>query len=158
MKLSVHYKIRQRFPKIEGLFWETAYLAREFDPDIQLNGLWVTIRPSRSANSTFYEGIAYPVENTRRGDYVVIHPAGKISISLSKQVSEADQISLFAHELRHIAQFHRGRKINGHFNNHYMGDNDIAEEDCYDFQDKIVDRLYLNRSLYNRRFNSFTPI
>jgi hypothetical protein len=128
------------------LLWAVAVHSKEEDPDIKLMGLHVQVRRSRHDN--YWAGNAWPEEQTRvyrtNPSTLIIHPAGKITMSLGASISRHDIIRVFAHELRHIGQFHRGRKEHGYLTCSPMFEEDI-EPDCYEFEDLILDKMAVTR-------------
>lgn len=135
MKVVLSQSVLEDHPKINELLWATAVAAKEEDPDIHLMGLRVQVR--RSCKKTFWSGHAWPCEHTTTSTGKVhVHPAGKITMSVGCDCSEQDIVQLFAHELRHIGQFHRGRYEYGYLTCDWV-DYDV-EQDCYDFEDIIL--------------------
>lgn len=142
MRIKVSDSVAKDHPGIEDLLWRVAVNAKEEDPDITLMGLHVQVR--RSRHDDYWAGNAWPTEHTRvyrtSPASIITHPAGKVTMSLGAAISDRDIIRVFAHELRHIGQFHRGRQKYGYMTCSPMLEEDI-EPDCYEFEDLILDKL-----------------
>jgi hypothetical protein len=142
LRFNISESVYQDHPYIEELLWNVAVHSKQADPDIKLMGLHVQVR--RSRKSKHWAGNAWPNEETRvyrtRTPSLIVHPAGKVTMSIAADCSERDVMRLFAHELRHIGQFHRGRRLYGYLTTAPMAEEDI-EVDCYDFEDSILEKM-----------------
>lgn len=156
MKLSIARPVIKCHKDLDEELWQIAVVSKEADPDIKLMGLFVRVRLSSSSKEDYFSGISYPYEESNYNGRRILHPAGRINMTLGTKVSEEDKAILFAHELRHIGQFHRGRKIRGYLDADFMGDDYKIEGDCYKFEQEVISRLYINRLEYTKKFNSFT--
>jgi hypothetical protein len=140
MRVLIGPKAAQERPLLARQLWDIAVKAQELDPDIHLHGLLVKVRRSRLAEN--WEGNAWPEERTWdvRQRHLYLHPAGKVTMSIGSKVAYPDVVRLFAHELRHIGQFHRGRYHTGFLGTGHMVEVDI-EPDCYDFEDMVLAKM-----------------
>lgn len=137
MRVSISKGVLKHRPELENQLWNIGCYAKEIDPDIKLMGLHVRVIKAR--NKGHWYGWAHPEEESTHYRKKLIHPAGRIDLSIGESVSDIALVRLFAHELRHIGQFHRGRKLRGYLTCEYMKDGEV-EPDCYRFEDDIVRR------------------
>lgn len=144
MRLKVSESVAKDHADIEDLLWRVAVYCKEEDPDITLMGLHVQVR--KNARPTYWSGMAYPHEHTvsyrTHPSTIVTHPAGRITMNIGSSNSTRDITTLFSHELRHIGQFHRGRKCHGFLTCDPM-DPDEIEPDCYEFEELIIAKMQL---------------
>lgn len=146
MKVILSAAVKQDRPGLDDRLWEIACASKEADPDITLMGLMVKIRRSRYVD--YWNGHAWPYEHSpwdyedlrRYEGRVEVHPAGKITMSIGEEVPDEDVDRLFAHELRHIGQFHRGRKQFGYLTTDHMGLYEV-EPDALGFEQAILERM-----------------
>lgn len=134
MRFDITDAVRRDHPGIEDLLWRVAVLAKTEDPDIKLMGLHV--RAIRSTEEDHWNGWAWPEEDSILYGKKLVHPAGRIDLRIGAKVDDAGIMQLFAHELRHIGQFHRGRQSFGYLTTDHMTTS--CEQDCYDFEDLIL--------------------
>lgn len=137
MRIDASRAVLKIRPDLEDVLWNIACYCKEEDHDIRLMGLWVRARADHRTGH--WNGWAWPREESNLYGVSRVHPAGRIDLALGQNVTEPTVVRLFAHELRHIGQFHRGRKQTG-FMNILMGETEI-EPDCDAFADTIV-KLY----------------
>lgn len=142
MRVLIGPKTRLTRPELRSQLWTVAVNAQEIDPDIHVLGLLVRIRQSRVPQN--WEGNAWPDERSydARSRRLYVHPAGKITMSIGEQVPYPEVVRLFAHELRHIGQFHRNRYETGFLGTDNMLDYQV-EPDCYEFEDKVLAKMGL---------------
>lgn len=138
MRAAISSRVLSEHPSLEERLWAVAVHAKEADPDIKLMGLHV--RACRSPKPGHWNGWAHPREESVLYHRHLIHPAGRIDMRIGINVPEEDIIRLFAHELRHIGQFHRGRKLYGYLTTDPMAEADI-EPDCHDFEKFILKKF-----------------
>lgn len=105
-----------------------ATLSQRSDSDLRIGELYVSVR--RYDDPDGYVGNAWPEEFP--------HADGKITLSIGDNIPEQDIIKLFAHELRHIGWFHRGRKRYHEFDCPLTEVE--AENDAEQFERKILER------------------
>lgn len=139
MRQAISDGVISDHPGIEDLLWRVAVYSCENDPDITLTGLYLQVR--RSPDHLAWSGKAWPKESSG-GIRRISHPAGRINLCIGADVPDKDIIRLFAHELRHIGQFHRGRKVCG-FLGTYPLDNDEVEPDALRFELDILNKILL---------------
>lgn len=137
MRVDVSSSIQRTYPAIEDVLWNVGVYSKQADWDIKLMGLHVQIRKHKA--STSWGGWAFPHEDSSYYSTKRVHPAGRIDLSIGLMVPEIDIVRLFAHELRHIGQFHRGRKIHGYLTTEWMSESDV-EPDCHEFEEYIVQK------------------
>jgi hypothetical protein len=65
---------------------------------------------------------------------------GKITMTICPDINDSGLVRLFSHELRHIAQFHRGRKKFGTLTIDPLRPHE-AEMDAYEFEEAMVAKL-----------------
>lgn len=139
MRVAISRGVVTLRPELEDQLWAVACHAKEADHDIKLTGLHVQIR--KACQPEHWAGLAWPKEETWRYNRIVVHPAGRIDLSIGTGVQASSIIRLFAHELRHIGQFHRGRKIYGYLTTEHMYEDEI-EPDCYDFEEYVLQKCH----------------
>lgn len=137
MRIYVSPSIDVLYPDIEELLWDVGLKAWRVDRDIQLEGLRVRVTKAREPDSWY--GWAFPWQKSCLYGKHLIHPAGRIDLSIGAKVDDDVIITLFAHELRHIGQFHRGRQIYGYLTTQHMNEQ-CVETDCYEFEESILDQ------------------
>lgn len=144
MKTVISVTLQKTHPDLETILWRTACLSKEHDNDIQFDGLLVRATKSRTQ---YWTGSASPYEDSTIRTKKYIHPGGRIDLHLTKGMVRRSIIVLFAHELRHIGQFHRGRKKYG-----VMGwdgtPEDEFERDCMEFEQLIANLMMAGTSTY----------
>lgn len=140
MRVDCSSSITRAFPDLEDLLWNVGVYAKNEDRDIKLMGLRVRAIKSRAPDHWY--GWAHPWEESSLYGSRLIHPAGRIDLGLGSAIREQDIVRVFAHELRHIGQFHRGRKRFGYLTTEHMKESTI-EQDCYDFEESIVRKFGL---------------
>ena len=133
--MDISPSILRAYPLIDDMLWDTMVFAKNADYDIKTNGLHV--RVIKAPTPTDWWGWAYPEEQSRYRRKVLVHPAGRITLTVGTGVKPIEIVRLTAHELRHIGQFHRGRKVLGYLTAEWMKEEDV-EADCYEFEDYIV--------------------
>jgi hypothetical protein len=130
--------ILKAHPSIEDTIWKTLVAAVYLDEDIRIEGLFIRVTKAKADGDYF--GWAYPDERTWIGKKSIAHPGGRIDLRLGVKVSKRAITTLFAHELRHIGQFHRGRKKLGFFSADYLDDR-LCETDCFEFEKRVLETL-----------------
>lgn len=147
MRIDVSPAISRAFPDLDELLWNVGVYSKESDWDIKLMGLYVRIKKHRFA--TQWYGWAHPQEESTLYGRRFIHPAGRIDLGVGCSVGEDEIVRLFAHELRHIGQFHRGRKIYGYLTTEHMKEQRV-ESDCYEFEEYIAKKFGPAHSGYHK--------
>lgn len=135
MRFDITAAVEQDHPGIQDLLWRIAVLAKNADPDIKLMGLYV--RAIKDTSDINWSGWALPEEESYLYRKKLVHPAGRIDLRIGTGVSDVGITRLFAHELRHIGQFHRGRQVHGYLTTDHLPDEEV-EPDCYAFEDEIL--------------------
>jgi hypothetical protein len=138
VRVQVSDKISVQFPNIEDLLWQTACRAKDIDYEIMISGLYV--RLTKAVRSNYWAGLALPQEISKLYGRTISHPAGRINLTIGTGISDPTIVRLFAHELRHIGQFRRGRKQTGFLGTYPMPTEDI-EPDCLDFEEEVASRF-----------------
>jgi hypothetical protein len=136
MKTVISDAMQKAHPNLEGVLWRTACMAKEQDNDIMISGLLVRIVKSKDL---YWTGSADPHEESILYKKKLIHPAGRIDLRLTTGMIQRSIVVLFAHELKHIGQFHRGRKKNGVLS--VEGADYLIEEDCILFEKQIAEAV-----------------
>lgn len=128
-------------PQLRGQLNEILRVAQALDSDIASNDLFVHITSAPILGPEF-GGTAWPcvVSKIWKGRYA-IHKDGKITMYLGPTVGKFEIACLFGHELRHCGQFHRSRLRLGHLALATDMTKKQAEDDCFQFEEQIVDRL-----------------
>lgn len=126
------------FPAFDELLAEIKRVACVLDRDIRVRDLRVEAK--RNNQPSFYKGWAYPLTRLRDGKGTTYHRDGLIRMQIGGACGEEDVIRLYAHELRHIGQFHRGRRRFGAMTINPMSD-DASEDDAVDFEDCVLERI-----------------
>lgn len=144
MRVIYSQTVGHNHPAIEEQLWGVAVRCKEADPDIKLMGLHVSLR---SSTPTHWAGQAFPEEETYllRPRGLIIHPAGRITMSVGAKVTYTSIVRLFAHELRHIGQFHRGRRLYGYLTDEWLDENQVEPDAC-EFEETILQRMKYSRS------------
>lgn len=142
MRVVVSPAVLEDHPMIYQHLWSVGVEAQELDPDIHLHGLFVWAR--RSRKDGYYAGNAWGSERTwdARCKQLILHPAGKITMSLASDLYDYDIARVFAHELRHIGQFHRGRYRTGFLGTEHMPDREV-EPDALAFEERLLSKMGL---------------
>lgn len=135
MRTSISPSVLKAYPDIDDILWDTLVYAKNADWDIRTNGLHVRVQKAHMPKDWW--GWAYPEEQSRAYRKMLIHPAGRISLTVGDDVSRLEIVRLVAHELRHIGQFHRGRKLTGYLTTEWMKESEV-ELDCYEFEEYVV--------------------
>jgi hypothetical protein len=123
MHIYLSENLRAAHPGLEEELREVHAVSRRLDPFIRTRDLFVYGRCSRYSDATGGHAWDQP-------------PAGKITLSIGWEASREDRIRLFAHELRHVGQMHRGKKKHGYLTWEHM--NGHCEADAIDFEEKVV--------------------
>lgn len=142
MRVVVSPAVREDHPMIFQHLWSVAVEAQELDPDIHLHGLFVNAKRSRLLDH--WAGNAWPEERTwdARRKMLWLHPSGRITMSIGTDLYDYDIARLFAHELRHIGQFHRCRYRTGFLGTDHMADEDV-EPDAIAFEEELLSKMGL---------------
>lgn len=126
------------FPSIDDILGKVRKVACKLDRDISVRALRVEAR--RNNHPDYYKGWAYPLTRLREGRGMTYHADGLIRLQVGAQCCEHDIICLYAHELRHIGQFHRGRRRYGTMTVEPMTE-EASEADAEDFEIRVLDRV-----------------
>jgi hypothetical protein len=140
VRVALSQSIQREHSGLEDQLWAIGCHSKSSDMDIKLMGLHVRIISSKDTDH--WSGWAYPEEESLFYNKALCHPAGRIQLTIGQDVTKKEIIRLFSHELRHIGQFHRGRKLFGFMTTHHMPETAI-EQDCYDFEDHIIKKMGL---------------
>jgi hypothetical protein len=135
MRTSITTAVLLAHPDIEDILWSTMVHAMDADWAIRASGLHVRVR--KAPEDRMWWGWAYPEEHSTFYRKRLVHPAGRITLTIGNDVSKRDIVRLVAHELRHIGQFHRGRKLTGFLTAGWMDDDEV-EPDCYAFEEHVI--------------------
>lgn len=126
------------FPGVDELLTKVKGVACKLDRDIRTRDLRVEAR--RNNQPGFFKGWAYPLTRAREGQRVTYHQDGLIRMYVGAQCVDEEIVRLYAHELRHIGQFHRGRRQYGTMTIHPMSQ-EASEHDADDFEERVLVRL-----------------
>jgi hypothetical protein len=126
------------FPALDELLAEIKRIACKLDRDIRTRDLRVEAR--RNTQPDFYKGWAYPVTRLRDGNGTTYHGDGLVRLHVGANCDEADVVRLYAHELRHIGQFHRGRKAYGTMTISPLSQQ-ASERDAERFEARVLKRI-----------------
>lgn len=146
MRTIVSLSVQKSHPNLETILWHTACIAKSHDNDIMIGGLLVRITKSPT---TYWSGVAYPLEETCLYNKKLIHPAGRIDLRVTTGMITRSIATLFAHELKHIGDFHRGRKRCGVLSD----EGDIRplfaiEDECIKFEKMIAAQVMRGTTIY----------
>jgi hypothetical protein len=136
VKTIISQSIQKAHPNLERILWRTACIAKEYDNEITISGLFVRVTKSPSL---YWSGNADPLEETVLYNKIICHPAGRVNLKLTGGMVERSVIILFAHELRHIGQFNKGRRKYGVLMTEITESDYLIEKDAYTFEKKIAD-------------------
>ncbi|WP_028058441.1 hypothetical protein [Candidatus Solirubrobacter pratensis] len=127
-------------PEVTSHIRQIKDVAVRLDRDIRLRGLRVEV--TRNPHFDRYSGWAVPEVHSRsRQGYIThAHPDGLITLRIGDECGDEDIIRLTAHELRHIGQFHRGRKRYGVMTTAPL-DHWESERDAEGFEDRVLERM-----------------
>lgn len=136
--------LQEAHPDLHRNLREIVKCCRSFDRDLRTRNLLVDVRRLRD---NCYCGSALPKEYSwdrrrRHGSQLSYHQNGKITMSINERTPIEGIARLFSHELRHIAQFHRGKRQFGTLTILSLTPLQ-AEDDAYEFEDDILGRLGL---------------
>lgn len=126
------------FPAIDELCADVKRVACRLDRDIRTRELRVDARRNNFPGT--YKGWAHPVTRYSEGARTTYHSDGLIRMFIGRECGDEDIIRLYAHELRHIGQFHRGRKEYGTMTIAPLSTLD-SEADAEAFEDRVLDRM-----------------
>lgn len=140
MKLQISSTIKREFPHIEDWLDEIAYWAYQEDGDIDLDNLLVSVRIGR--RPTLWSGQAWPYSTSldRRTGKRRRHSSGHIGLSLGRRNRKSEITRIFAHELRHIGQFARGREKLGYLTSSHMSNRE-GERDARLFEQRVMKHM-----------------
>lgn len=138
MQVSCSAGIDCEFPDLRLLLNDVKAVVREVDRDLRVRGLFVETRLSPSHSD--FNGWAHPDNFSVRRNNFRYHPDGWVQMSLGFECGERDIIRLFAHELRHISQFNRGKKKYGTLTINPLSIEE-SEDDAYDFELRVLDLM-----------------
>lgn len=140
MTVRLSTRVERRHPELRGRLSEVVGACRVIDGDLRTRDLLVEARCHPFA--LLYRGWAYPDVVSRSRGHTRLHRNGRILLSIGDQVEFEEVARVFAHELRHIAQFHRGFKRLGYLTANHMTLED-SEADAYGFEDRVLGRMGL---------------
>jgi hypothetical protein len=138
MQVSCSAGVDCEFPHIRPLLNDVKRVVREKDRHVRVSGLYVDVRLSRRHDR--YNGWAHPDTYSIRWGQLRVHDNGWVQMSLGASCSDKDIIRLFAHELRHIGQFNRGKSLIGVLSTYPLNQQQ-SEDDAYDFEGRILDLM-----------------
>lgn len=137
--------VDQAFPALLADLRFIHVSACDLDSDIPLCGIVVRVKLSRNAYS--WGGHAYPhTATTDRHEKTIDHPNGRVTMSLGADIAYTDIVRLFSHELRHLAQFARGKDWSGSMTLDHLERRDI-EPDCLKFEGRALKHMLLDDNL-----------
>jgi len=138
MQLSCSSGILCEFPDIKATIASVEKASRTLDRGIKVKNLFVEMRLSPRKDS--FNGWAHPeLFSVSRGNWR-FHKSGWIQMSIGVDCDYIDIARVFAHELRHIAQFNRGHKKYGILTITPLTV-DESEDDAYEFEEKVLNLL-----------------
>lgn len=126
------------YPTLDELLTEIKRVSCRLDRDITTRDLRVEAR--RNTHPKTFTGWAYPRTRFREGHRTTYHRDGLVRLSIGAECGDEDIIRLYAHELRHIGQFHRGRKLYGNLTIHPLTDT-ASEDDAASFEVRVLERM-----------------
>jgi hypothetical protein len=126
------------YPTLDELLTEIKRVCCALDRDISTRDLRVEAR--RNPSPQTYNGWAYPVTRLVERHRTTYHRDGLVRMWIGAQCCEEDIIRLYAHELRHIGQFHRGRKRYGNMTIHPLTEVG-SEDDAESFEARVLERM-----------------
>lgn len=137
MTYSISPGLLDLFPGLDELLVRVRSVACSLDRDIRVSDLRVEARKHRG--EAVYQGWAHPRASSVIGGRTVRHRDGLVRLAIGSGCEDEDIIRVFAHELRHIGQFHRGRR---HYGQLSLAMCEVAsEQDAEDFEDRVLERL-----------------
>lgn len=138
MDIKLSSNLRCKFSELESDIRYIAEGAKEIDPDIDDAELFIRGRCCQSP----FTGTAYPFEFSGYGSTRIFHRNGKITFQLASDTKLVDIVRLIGHELRHIGQFHRGKREHGFLTISPLREH-TSELDAFSFEDVLLDHLGL---------------
>lgn len=134
--------VEQAFPALRAdLRFIHAY-ACDLDPDIPKDDFHVSVRLGKVACR--WSGHAYPLQFSHYRHSP--HRNGRISMSLGTDTVYTGVVRLFSHELRHLAQFARGKDQYGIMTLSHMDPRDV-EPDALKFEGRMLKHMMLDDTL-----------
>lgn len=138
MDLRLSPRLQAAFPWLRDEASAIVRECRRVDRDLRTGDLLVEARcHPRVAR---FQGWAHPQAFSWFRDQPRTHENGRIQLVVGEAIRRTDFVRLLAHELRHIGQFHRGKREFGYLTSEHMTDAE-CENDAYLFEYKILDRL-----------------
>jgi hypothetical protein len=142
MTIRVSSNLSNFIPDLKEMLYEVAACSRSLDRKIRTKHLYVEARcapwTDDFSGTAFAE--AYTIDRRWQKTKVILHENGKVTMSLGSSVGFEHVARLFAHELRHIGQFHRGKERYGFLFCVPKSEKE-SEIDAFCFEQKVVDRL-----------------
>lgn len=135
MEVACSAGIECEFPGIRSLLDDIKRVVKEKDRHVRVRHLFVDVRLSRKPDN--FNGWAHPHTYSVRWGQYRSHENGWIQMSLGYECKEMDIVRLFAHELRHNGQFHRGKSLLGVMCTYPLSQEE-SEDDAYEFEERIV--------------------
>lgn len=140
MRIRLTNPVKANHPDLKEILFDLAQAVHSHDPDLRTRCLYVEVSANHQGR---FSGAAFPrTWSWGRWDRYTYnrHENGKVSLSICREISEVGLVRLFCHELRHIAQFHRGKEQHGYLTIAPMRARE-SEDDAYEFEDHMVARL-----------------
>lgn len=145
MNFNFSSTVERFHPRLRDDLKEISEAARWLDSDIKHRGVLVCARMAPTGRDPdSFSGMAWPNESSivmygpRPGLWQ--HPRGRIDLRLAHCMSWEDKVRLFAHELRHLGQFHQGWR-NGGDSICLPYSPKTAEADAYAFENLVLETL-----------------
>lgn len=126
------------FPAVDDLLAKVRKVACKLDKDIHIRDLRVEAR--RNTQPRYFTGWAYPLTRFTDGNGTTYHRDGLIRMQIGALSTDEDITRLYAHELRHIGQFHRGRARYGAMSIAPLTE-DESEADADEFELRVLERV-----------------
>lgn len=140
MQVRLSQSLQAAQPDLLPILNDTLRESRYRDRDIKSRFLWVIGRCHWEADA--FAGAAHPRRWSVTPYGIQSHCNGKVTLTIGKNCEPPEIARLFAHELRHIGQFHRGYDRFGQLTIETLT-YDEAEDDAYEFEERIIDRMGL---------------
>lgn len=138
---SISPGLMDAYPKMDELLCDIKTAACTLDSMIGTRDLRVEARLHHA--ECRYFGWAYPFQTKTEGKRITRHADGLVRLYIGRGCNSEDVIRLYAHELRHIGQFHIGRARHGYLTLDPMTVT-LSEDDAEAFEDSVLTYLSLN--------------
>lgn len=138
MEIRISQRLKDTQPDLNHILTEISCLARSLDRKIKSRDVLVKIRCDPHPEN--FVGTAWPMTYSVDRRKVVSHVNGKITMTLGYGCGTKETTILFAHELRHLGQFYRGRERYGILTTRPLAAWE-SEIDAYEFENKVWERM-----------------